>query len=135
MGKLVHAFTIPTHEKQAFINLDHYLDEILAETGVQDGVMIVYCPHTTGAITINENADPDVKTDLKRGLDETFPNKPAYIHMEGNSDGHMKSSVIGASETLIIADGRLVLGTWQSVYFCEFDGPRTRTVHVKILEG
>lgn len=97
--------------------------------------MVVYCPHTTGAITINENADPDVKTDLKRGLDETFPNKPDYIHMEGNSDGHMKSSVVGASETLIISGGRLILGTWQSVYFCEFDGPRERTVHVKVIEG
>ncbi|WP_211772920.1 secondary thiamine-phosphate synthase enzyme YjbQ [Lentibacillus halodurans] len=132
---MLHTFTVSTHEKQSFTNLDHYLDEALSEGGVRDGIMVVYCPHTTGAITINENADPDVKTDLKHGLDETFPNKPEYIHMEGNSDGHMKSSVVGASETLIIADGRPVLGTWQSVYFCEFDGPRTRTVHVKIMEG
>ncbi|MFD2759931.1 secondary thiamine-phosphate synthase enzyme YjbQ [Lentibacillus juripiscarius] len=135
MGKTVQTFTIPTYEKQSFTNLDGYLNEVLAESGVQDGMMVVYCPHTTGAITINENADPDVKTDLKRGLDETFPNKPDYIHMEGNSDGHMKSSVVGASETLIISGGRLILGTWQSVYFCEFDGPRERTVHVKVIEG
>ncbi|QKY71036.1 secondary thiamine-phosphate synthase enzyme YjbQ [Lentibacillus sp. CBA3610] len=135
MGKTLHTFTISTNEKQSFTNLDGYLDEALSESGVQDGIMVVYCPHTTGAITINENADPDVKTDLKRGLDETFPNKPDYVHMEGNSDGHMKSSVVGASETLIIADGSPVLGTWQSVYFCEFDGPRTRKVHVKVIEG
>ncbi|WP_010529176.1 secondary thiamine-phosphate synthase enzyme YjbQ [Lentibacillus jeotgali] len=135
MGKTLHTFTISTHEKQSFTNLDHYLEKALSESGVQNGIMVVYCPHTTGAITINENADPDVKTDLKLGLDKTFPNKPEYIHMEGNSDGHMKSSVVGASETLIISEGRPILGTWQSVYFCEFDGPRTRTVHVKVLEG
>lgn len=107
----------------------------ISESGVQEGIMVVYCPHTTGAITINENADPDVKTDLKLGLNATFPNKEEYVHMEGNSDGHMKSSVVGASETLIISDGSLIVGTWQSVYFCEFDGPRTRTVHVKLIEG
>ncbi|MFD1363576.1 secondary thiamine-phosphate synthase enzyme YjbQ [Lentibacillus salinarum] len=135
VAKTLHTFTISTHEKQSFTNLDSYLDKALKESGVQAGIMIVFCPHTTGAITINENADPDVKTDLKRGLDETFPNKPEYVHMEGNSDGHMKSSVVGVSETLIISDGRLILGTWQSVYFCEFDGPRTRKVHVKMLEG
>ncbi|SFE17995.1 secondary thiamine-phosphate synthase enzyme [Lentibacillus persicus] len=135
MAKTLHTFKISTNEKQSFINLDSYLDEVLSESGVRDGIMVVYCPHTTGAITINENADPDVKTDLKLGLDETFPNKPEYVHMEGNSDGHMKSSVVGASETLIISDGQLILGTWQSVYFTEFDGPRTRKVHVKIIEG
>ncbi|GGJ96158.1 hypothetical protein GCM10007063_18290 [Lentibacillus kapialis] len=135
MGKTLHTFTILTNDKQSFTNLDGYLDEVLSDSGVKDGVIVVFCPHTTGAITINENADPDVKTDLKRGLDEAFPNKPEYIHMEGNSDGHMKSSVVGASETLIITDGRPILGTWQSVYFCEFDGPRTRTVHVKVLDG
>ncbi|RYG74186.1 YjbQ family protein [Lentibacillus lipolyticus] len=135
MGKSLHTFMISTKEKQSFTNLDGYLNEALSDSNVRDGIMVVYCPHTTGAITINENADPDVKTDLKFGLDETFPNKPDYIHMEGNSDGHMKSSVVGASETLIISDGRFILGTWQSVYFCEFDGPRERTIHVKIIEG
>ncbi|MFD1037744.1 secondary thiamine-phosphate synthase enzyme YjbQ [Virgibacillus byunsanensis] len=132
---MVLKFTISTNEKQSFTNLDQYLDKALIDSGVREGIMVVYCPHTTAAITINENADPDVKTDLKRGLDETFPNKADYVHMEGNSDGHMKSTVVGASETLIISDGQLIMGTWQSVYFCEFDGPRTRTVHVKIKEG
>lgn len=128
-------FQIKTNKKQEFVFLDSELEEILANSGVQEGIMIVYCPHTTGAITINENADPDVRQDLSLGMNETFPNKEAYVHMEGNSDGHMKSSVVGASETLIISNGQLVLGTWQSVYFCEFDGPRTRKVYVKILEG
>lgn len=128
-------FQIKTNKKQEFVFLDSELEEILANSGVQEGIMIVYCPHTTGAITINENADPDVRRDLSLGMNETFPNKEAYVHMEGNSDGHMKSSVVGASETLIISNGQLILGTWQSVYFCEFDGPRTRKVYVKILEG
>nr|WP_277631455.1 secondary thiamine-phosphate synthase enzyme YjbQ [Atopococcus tabaci] len=135
VAKTLFSYQIKTDEKQSFTNLDQYLKKALQESGVQDGIMVIYCPHTTAAITINENADPDVKTDLKLGLNETFPNKDAYIHMEGNSDGHMKSSVVGASETLIVADGQLILGMWQSVYFCEFDGPRTRTFHVKIMEG
>lgn len=129
-------FDLITNEKQQFINLDQYLSKALNQSNIREGIMVVYCPHTTAAITINENADPDVQTDLKFGLNETFPNKKEYIHMEGNSDGHMKSSVVGASETLIISDGRLILGTWQSVYFCEFDGPRrNRKVFVKIIEG
>jgi|SRR5690625_2227995 len=135
MAKKLHTFTINTEEKQSFTNLDRHLEEALRESDVEKGIMVVYCPHTTGAITINENADPDVKTDLELGLNETFPNKSAYIHMEGNSDGHMKSSVVGASETLIISEETLILGMWQSVYFCEFDGPKTRTVYVKIIEG
>lgn len=133
--KTLYQFNLSTHEKQSFTNLDDYLEQALFECGIKDGIMIVYCPHTTGAITINENADPDVKKDLKLGLDETFPNKPEYVHFEGNSDGHMKSSVVGASETLIISNGKPVLGTWQSVYFCEFDGPRDRTFFVKLIKG
>lgn len=86
---MLRKFTIHTNEKQSFTNLDHYLEEALAESNVQDGIMLIFCPHTTAAITINENADPDVKTDLKHSLDETFPNKQEYIHMEGNSDGHI----------------------------------------------
>ncbi|MFZ3580073.1 secondary thiamine-phosphate synthase enzyme YjbQ [Virgibacillus sp. DJP39] len=135
LSKSLFTFDITTNETQSFTNLDHYLDEAITNSGVQNGIMVVYCPHTTAAITINENADPDVKTDLKLGLNQTFPNKNEYVHMEGNSDGHMKSSVVGASETLIISEGELILGTWQSVYFCEFDGPRNRTFHVKIIEG
>lgn len=135
LTKSFFTINLSTKEKQTFTNLDRDLRNTLNESSIRNGIMIVFCPHTTGAITINENADPDVKTDLKLGLNETFPNKDEYIHMEGNSDGHMKSSVVGASETLIISDGQLVLGTWQSVYFCEFDGPKSRKVHVKVMEG
>lgn len=135
MAQNLFQYSIRTKEKQTFVNLDRYLEDALEQSGIQDGMMLVYCPHTTAAITINENADPDVKTDLKLGLDKTFPNKSDYVHMEGNSDGHMKSSVVGANEMLIVSDGKLILGMWQSVYFAEFDGPRTRTVYVKIIKG
>jgi len=131
----LYSFELSTSQKQTLINIDDYLQQALCKGGVKNGLMLVFCPHTTAAITINENADPDVKKDLKLGLDETFPNKEEYVHMEGNSDGHMKSSVIGASETIIISKGKLILGTWQSVYFCEFDGPRKRIFFVKIIEG
>lgn len=135
MTSNLYSFELLTEEKQAFVNIDEYLEQVLCKSGVKNGLMLVFCPHTTAGITINENADPDVKKDLSLGLDQTFPNKKEYVHMEGNSDGHMKSSVIGASETLIVSKGRLILGTWQSVYFCEFDGPRKRTFFVKIIEG
>lgn len=135
MTSNLYLFDITTEKKQTFLTIDDYLQQALYRSGVKNGIMLVFCPHTTAGITINENADPDVKKDLSLGLDQTFPNKEEYVHMEGNSDGHMKSSVIGASETLIISKGRLILGTWQSLYFCEFDGPRERQFFVKIIEG
>lgn len=127
--------SVTTHSKQEFVMLDRELNEALRESGVEEGMMLVYCPHTTAGITINENADPDVRVDLDKALNDTFPNHDYFVHGEGNSDGHMKSSVIGASETLIIEEGQLILGTWQSVYFAEFDGPRHRQVYIKIIEG
>ena len=135
MTSNLYLFDITTEKKQTFLTIDDYLQQALYRSGVKNGIMLVFCPHTTAGITINENADPDVKKDLSLGLDQTFPNKEEYVHMEGNSDGHMKSSVIGASETLIISKGRLIFGTWQSLYFCEFDGPRERQFFVKIIEG
>ena len=135
MTSNLYLFDITTEKKQTFLTIDDYLQQALYRSGVKNGIMLVFCPHTTAGITINENADPDVKKDLSLGLNQTFPNKEEYVHLEGNSDGHMKSSVIGASETLIISKGRLILGTWQSLYFCEFDGPRERQFFVKIIEG
>jgi len=131
----LYQYSINTNDKQEFVLLDSYLEEALSDSEIDNGIMVVYCPHTTGGITINENADPDVQTDLKLGLNKTFPNDSDYVHAEGNSGGHMKSSVVGASETLIIEDGALVFGTWQSVYFTEFDGPRQRDIYIKIIEG
>lgn len=130
----IFTYQVETNRKQEFISLDSKIEDVLSKSEIQNGILVVYCPHTTGGITINENADPDVKKDLKLGLNKTFPNDNDYVHMEGNSDGHMKSSIVGASETLIIEDGSPIFGTWQSVYFAEFDGPRNRTVYIKIIE-
>lgn len=129
----LYRYAIQTSRKQEFVNIDQYIYEALAESGVESGILVVYCPHTTAGITINENADPDVKVDLELGLNKTFPNDKEYVHMEGNSDGHIKSSVVGVSETLIIEDGQPIFGTWQSVYFAEFDGARNRTIYIKIM--
>ena len=101
----------------------------------ETGLLNLFVQHTSCALTINENADPDVKTDLLYALEETFPNRPQFRHAEGNSDAHMKSSCVGASETVIIDDNELLLGTWQGIYFTEFDGPRTRNFFVKIIKG
>ncbi len=107
----------------------------VATSGIADGFCTVFCPHTTAAITINENADPDVQHDFLLGLDAAFPDRPAFRHFEGNSAAHLKSSTVGASETVLVRGGRLVLGRWQGIYFCEFDGPRTRTLHVSVTAG
>ena len=100
---------------------------------MQNGICLVYCPHTTAGMTINENADPDVVTDLLFALDKTFPDRPEFRHMEGNSAAHLKASTMGSSVTVIVENGNLVLGTWQGIYFCEFDGPRTRKFYVKVM--
>ena len=107
------------------------------KSGVQEGVCIVFCPHTTAAITINENADPDVLHDLKFALIDAFGeyDRPEFHHAERNSHAHLKSSIIGASETIPISNGSLALGIWQGLYFCEFDGPRHRRFHVQVIEG
>lgn len=127
-------FTLRT-DRQGYYNITNTVRQVIAESGVQSGLCVVFCPHTTGAITINENADPDVQHDLVIGFDEAFPDRRVFLHGEGNSDAHLKCSAVGASETLIVEDGRPLLGTWQGVYFCEFDGPRTRSYYVKVVEG
>ena len=118
-----------------FHNITALVQQDVSESGVREGLCTVYSPHTTAAITINENADPDVQHDLKFALGDLFGrrDRPEYRHLEGNSHAHLKSSLVGASETIPISDGRLVLGTWQGIYFCEFDGPRRRQFHVQIV--
>ena len=121
-------------DKEGLYNITSYVRQTLNESGVESGIAVIFCPHTTAAITINENADPDVQTDLLFALDKTYPDRPQFRHMEGNSAAHLRSSCIGASETVIIEDGSLLLGTWQGIYFAEFDGPRQRTFYVKIVK-
>lgn len=121
---------------QGMVDITQAIQEDIRESGITDGTVVVYCPHTTAGITINENADPDVQKDLVYGYEKVFPTQDShYRHREGNSHAHIKSSAIGASATLILEGGRLVLGTWQGIYFCEFDGPRHRKYFVKIMEG
>ncbi len=107
----------------------------LRESGVQSGICCVFVPHTTAAVTINENADADVQRDIIAELDKVIPLNDNYRHIEGNSAAHVKSSLVGASEMVLVERGELVLGTWQSLFFCEFDGPRTRQFHVKLISG
>jgi secondary thiamine-phosphate synthase enzyme len=119
--------------KQDFYNITPQVREAVSKSGITDGIAVVYCPHTTAGITINENADPDVVRDLLFALDKTYPDRQEFRHSEGNSAAHLKASVIGSSATVIIDGGKLVLGTWQGVYFCEFDPPRTRKFYVKVV--
>ena len=118
---------------EALVDITNEVSEAVKESGVYEGICVIYCPHTTAAITINENADPDVKTYFVMGMGKSFPDLAQFRHAEGNSDAHIKSSTVGASETVIISKGKLLLGTWQDIYFCEFDGPRTRKFYVKIM--
>lgn len=123
-------FTVKTGARTPLVNITREVRSAVAELGVEDGAVVVYCPHTTAAITVNENADPDVARDIDAKLSEMVPRAGDYRHAEGNSDGHVKSSLVGCSETILVSGGELVLGTWQGIFFCEFDGPRTRKVIV-----
>jgi secondary thiamine-phosphate synthase enzyme len=115
------------------IDISPKIKDIVANDGVKNGIVVIHIPHTTAAVTINENADPDVQTDMTRFMDELIPNKTWFKHMEGNSDSHIKSSLFGCEQTIIIENGQMLLGTWQGIYFCEFDGPRKRKVFVKVI--
>lgn len=127
-------FSISTNKREQLVDITSNVREIVSRSNVKDGIVVVYTKHTTSGITINENADPDVKSDILMGLKDIVKYLP-YEHSEGNSDAHIKSSLMGSSVTIILEDGKMQLGTWQGIYFCEFDGPRTRTVLVKVLEG
>ena len=127
-------FEIKTTNHTQMVDITAQVQNAVAKSGVKDGICMVFIPHTTAAVTINENADPDVVRDFTMEIDKIVPWKDGYLHMEGNSAAHLKSSMIGFSEQVIIEDGRLVLGTWQGIYFCEYDGPRRRKVIVKVIE-
>ena len=126
-------FTIDTRQRSELQEITSQVRAAIRASGIAEGLAVVYTPHTTAGITINENADPDVATDLAAALDRLVPLHGPYRHAEGNSAAHVKSSLVGASETLIVAGGAPLLGTWQGIWFCEFDGPRRRQVHVKVL--
>ena len=126
-------FRISTKDRNQMIDITGQLGSAVRQSGIKNGDVIVYCPHTTAAITINENADPSVSHDILLTLADLIPrHRPGYRHSEGNSDAHCKSSIIGCSKQILIKNGALVLGTWQGIFFCEFDGPRSRKVMVQI---
>lgn len=130
----MNTFTVKTAHRDQMIEVTREVRRIVDESRVQNGQVIVYIPHTTAGVTINENADPDVVHDFLKQLDEMVPwRQPFYRHGEGNSASHVKASMMGSSATVLIEDGRMVLGTWQGIWFCEFDGPRTRNVHVQVV--
>lgn len=126
---------IESHRQVELIDITAQVGAALAKSGLRDGLLVLFVPHTTAAVTINENADPDVTRDLVMELNKIVPFEDGYRHAEGNSAAHLKSSLVGASETLIVQNGRLQLGTWQGIYFCEFDGPRRRRLQLKALPG
>ena len=130
---MVTIFTVKTGYSEELVDITGKVSAAVAESGVKEGIACIFTPHTTAAVTINENADPDVKSDIILGLKSINIEAVDYAHMEGNSPAHIKSSLVGCSETVIIDKGRLLLGTWQGIYLCEFDGPRTREVYVKVL--
>jgi secondary thiamine-phosphate synthase enzyme len=124
---------VSTRGRQAFHDITGEVQAVVSRSGVQDGLCFIFCRHTTAGLTLNENWDPTVQHDIGVGLDAISPQRPEYRHGEGNSPAHLKSSLVGAAQFVPVADGRLVLGTWQGVYLAEFDGPRRRQVLVKVV--
>jgi len=127
----MYSFTVKTNGKEELVDISSQVQQYVRDSGKNEGICCVYTPHTTAGITINENADPTVQKDILKGLAHLKLESVRFLHMEGNSPSHVKSSIIGCSEMLLVENGKLVLGTWQGIYFCEFDGPRTRKVMVK----
>ena len=133
MKIITEQFGVRSRSREQLIDITGEVNSIIRQSGIREGVVLVYCPHTTAGITINENADPDVVSDILMMLSKLIPsNVSGYRHSEGNSDAHIKSSIIGCSEQLLVKGGSVLLGTWQGVYFCEFDGPRSRHVFVQV---
>ena len=131
---MLEELTIRTELHCEFINIDSEVQRVVDRSGVREGMAHVYVPHTTAGLTINENADPDVRADMEKILERAVPWTADYAHAEGNSAAHVKASMMGSSQSVFVRGGRLVFGTWQSLFFCEFDGPRTRKVWVRIQE-
>lgn len=131
----LRTITVKTESSQQIIDITQTVRLVVRESGVTRGACQVFVPHTTAAVTINENTDPNVKQDILNILESIVPSKGSYLHDEGNAHAHAKSSLIGASISIFVESGQLVLGTWQSIFLCEFDGPRTRNILIKVLSG
>ena len=129
----MHKITVKTDQRTQMLDITHHVQKAVADSKIKDGMCCVFVPHTTAAVTINENADPDVSKDILMKLGKVIPFNDKYLHAEGNSDAHIKTGLTGSSEIIIVEDGKLALGTWQSLFFCEFDGPRSRKLWVKVF--
>jgi secondary thiamine-phosphate synthase enzyme len=130
---MIQTFQVKTSTQTEFMDITRSVQEAVKKTGMEDGICIIFIPHTTAAVTINENADPSVVQDILKELNKVVPFKDQYQHLEGNSPAHIKSSLVGSSQIVFVESGELVLGTWQGIFFCEFDGPRNRKVYVKVI--
>jgi secondary thiamine-phosphate synthase enzyme len=126
--------TVKTSATTQFVDITSEVEQAVSASGIRDGWCLLYVPHTTAAVTINESADPSVRADILMVLNDIVPWKANYRHLEGNSPAHIKATLVGASEIIAVEKGRLVLGTWQGIFFCEFDGPRARKIHLRISE-
>ncbi len=125
--------SVKTNSRVDLIDITDRVQAVVSKSKVKDGICFVFCPHTTAGLTINENADPSVRQDIIDSLSKAFPENAGYSHSEGNADSHIKSSLLGASLTIFIEGGQLALGTWQGIYFCESDGPRSREIWIKVI--
>jgi secondary thiamine-phosphate synthase enzyme len=128
----MYKFTLSTKPEE-MINITRFVKDSLSQSQLKDGFVVVFVPHTTAGVTINENADPDVQRDLLLGLSKAFPDRQEFRHSEGNSSAHLRATAVGSSVTILVENAALILGTWQGVYFCEFDGPRNRSFYVKTI--
>ncbi len=135
MDKKTMKITVRSQNQTELIDITAQVQKQVAASGVQDGVCMLYVPHTTAGLTINENADPSVKGDILTILNTIVPWKADYRHLEGNSPAHIKSTLVGVSQWVRVENGRLALGSWQGIFFCEFDGPRTRTVNIHLIKA
>ena len=124
---------VKTNSRNEMVNISRKVEEIVKKSGINNGLVSLFVPHTTAAVTINENADPDVKKDMLLGLSKISPDSKEYQHYEGNSDAHIKSSLFGVEQSILLENNKLILGTWQGLFFCEFDGPRSRNLIVRVM--
>jgi secondary thiamine-phosphate synthase enzyme len=131
---MIEKIKVSTRQRVQMIDITSQIQALVNKKAIEHGIAHVFCPHTTAAVTINENADASVQSDINETLSSLIPHRSDYAHTEGNADAHIKSAVIGSSRTVFVEAGRLNLGTWQGIFFCEFDGPRTREVWVKFLQ-
>lgn len=129
----MEVLTLQTRRRTELVDITDRVQEVVRRSGIRSGIVVVYSPHTTAGLTVNEHADPAVREDIGDTLDDLVPRRRTYKHLEGNADSHVKTSLVGPSLSLIVEDGKIQLGTWQGIFFCEFDGPRTRKVWIKIL--